>query len=412
MEQPLIVTKEGKNEIPAAFFPNIRLYNVPKRPFEDAIVDGWHFIHTVSSQTRWEECTPEHAGYFSAVAFHFAKEINQELNVPIGIISCNWGGTSAACWMKEEYLTEDAGLNVYIDDYNKHLVNLNRDKYEEDFKRYQTELKQYAQKRKDESIHPDHIDEYLMDQSAGPLPLPPLGPKSSFRPSGLYYTMLKKVIPYTIKGVIWYQGESDSGRPVLYRKLFGNMIQNWRDDWDNPELPFLFVQLASFGSNLLKPDSWALLRESQSFVSKNVKITAMAVTIDCGDRSNIHPSGKRSVGVRLALLARNKIYGQEVECSGPVFRDMKVNENKMILRFDCSAEGLTSMGASLKGFEICGENGRFIAAKAVIIENAVEVCNDEIEFPVAVRYGWANYTDANLYNVFGLPASPFRTDSC
>lgn len=410
MEHPLIVTREGKDEIPAATYKSIRYYNVPRRPFEGAVIDGWHFLHTVSTQSEWVECTPENAGYFSAVAYHFAKNIHLALDVPIGIVGCNWGATSAACWIREEYLSEDEELKIYIDDYNEYTSKFNMQEYEKEFNGYLVRAKEVIEEMENIPIDPDNVDEYLLDNSAGPMPQPPLGPKSYLRPAGLYYAMLKKIIPYSVKGVIWYQGESDAGRPYLYRKLFSKMIQNWRDDWDNPELPFIFVQLASFDSQWLKPGIWADLRESQLYVSKNVKNTAMAVSIDHGDKINIHPSEKGPVGERLALLALNRVYGQDKACSGPEYTSMKVTGNKIILYFDCIGDGLNSGGEPLKGFEVCGEDGNFFGTAAKIEENTVEVLSDKVDLPVAVRYGWANYTEANLYNNFGLPASPFRTD--
>lgn len=407
MEHPLVLTEHGSREISAAFFPRIRFYNVPRRPFEDAIIDGWHFLPTTSSKASWQLCNPENAPFFSAIAFHFAKEIYQALDMPIGIIGCNWGATSASCWMSEEYLCNDEELKTYIDNYNNDLLGLEKEKYEDDFKLYLNDLKKFIKKMGMVNIEADRVDNYLMDNSAGPLPCPPLGPKSFLRPSGLYNTMLKKIIPFSIKGVLWYQGESDTNKPYLYRKLFSKMIQNWRDDWNNQNLPFIFTQLSSFN---IKEDSWPILRESQTFVSENVKKTAMAITIDCGDKNNIHPSNKQPVGKRLALLARNKVYGQEVECTGPTFRDMKVHGNKIILSFDCISKGLTSRGMPLKGFKICDENKKFMDANAEIKEDTIVVYCDEIKSPVAVSYGWAGFTDANLYNTDDLPAIPFRTD--
>lgn len=407
MEHPLLLSQNGNQYVLTADNPNIRFYTVPKRPFEDALVDGWHFAPKKSSNTLWKVCNSQNAGLFSAVAFHFAKGLQKAIDVPIGIIECNWGATSAACWMSEKYLSEDE-LDVYLKEYDLLVSNLDNSVYEIQFTQYLNDLKRFIISAKKISINPDKVDEYLMDINVKPIPIPPLGPKSFMRPTGLYYTMLKKIIPFTIKGVIWYQGESDSNRPILYKELFSKMIQNWRNDWSNPDLPFLFVQLASFDGDWIKENSWADLRESQSFVAKNIKHTAMAVAIDCGDKENIHPSNKLPIGKRLVLLARNNVYGHNIVCSGPEYSDMKVENGKAILFFNNIGEGLCFTGEEIKGFRICGEDKKFVNAKAKINGDAIEVSSSKVKNPIGASYGWANFTDANLYNMDGLPACPFK----
>jgi sialate O-acetylesterase len=234
-------------------------------------------------------------------------------------------------------------------------------------------------------------------------------------PTLLYNGMIHPLIPYGIRGAIWYQGESNSGRAKQYQKVFPDLIKDWRSHWKQGEFPFLFVQIASFmvADSLPAESTWAELREAQS-MTLALPNTGMAVTTDVGDAVNIHPTDKQTVGNRLALSALKVAYHQEVQFCGPVFREMKISGNKAILTFDHAGNGLKARDkyGYLKGFTIAGEDHKFYWAEANIIRpNTLEVTCSEVQHPVAVRFGWANNpNDANLYNDADLPASPFRTD--
>jgi sialate O-acetylesterase len=235
-----------------------------------------------------------------------------------------------------------------------------------------------------------------------------------WQPSGLYNAMIAPLLNYKIKGVIWYQGESNAGKPLEYRKLFPALIADWRGKWKQGDFPFLYVQLANFMEVKDKPteSNWAELREAQ-LKTLSVPSTAMAVTIDIGEWNDVHPLNKEDVGRRLALAARKVAYGDdEVVYSGPIYKSMKIDANKIILEFTNIGGGLIAKGGGeLKHFAIAGADKKFIWAKAKIEGDKVIVWNDDITSPVAVRYGWAdNPEGANLYNKKGLPASPFRTD--
>jgi sialate O-acetylesterase len=235
-----------------------------------------------------------------------------------------------------------------------------------------------------------------------------------WKPEGLYNAMLAPLLNYRIKGVIWYQGESNADRPVEYRKLFPALIRDWREKWHEGNFPFLFVQLPNFMEAKKEPSEsdWAMLREAQ-LKALSLPITGMAVTIDIGEWNDIHPVDKKDVGKRLALVAEKVAYGDSyVVYSGPVYRSMKVEGNKIILSFTNIGTGLTTKNdRKLGGFAIAGPDKHFVWAKAKIEGDKVVVWNDEIKNPVAVRYAWAdNPVRADLYNKEGLPASPFRTD--
>jgi sialate O-acetylesterase len=235
-----------------------------------------------------------------------------------------------------------------------------------------------------------------------------------WKPVGLYNAMIAPLLDYQMKGVIWYQGESNAGRPVEYRKLFPALIKDWQKNWNKSDFPFLFVQLPNFMEAKTEPSesNWALLREAQ-LKTLSLPNTAMAVAIDIGEGNDIHPLNKKDVGKRLALAARKVAYGEkDVVYSGPIYQSMVIEGNKVILTFSNSGTGLTAKeNDELKGFAIAGHDKNFVWANAKIQDNKVVVWNDEVSNPVAVRYAWAdNPENANLYNEEGLPASPFRTD--
>jgi sialate O-acetylesterase len=235
-----------------------------------------------------------------------------------------------------------------------------------------------------------------------------------WQPAGLYNGMIAPLLNYKIKGVIWYQGESNTGKPREYQKLFPALIANWREKWNQGDFPFLYVQLANFMEVKENPSEsgWAELREAQ-FKTLAVSNTGMAVAIDLGEWNDIHPLDKEDVGKRLALAAQKVAYGDENAIySGPIYQSMKVEGNKIVLTFTNTGSGLTAKGdGELKYFAVAGADKKFVWAKAKIEDNKIVVWNDQLANPVAVRYAWAdNPEGANLYNKEGLPASSFRTD--
>jgi sialate O-acetylesterase len=234
----------------------------------------------------------------------------------------------------------------------------------------------------------------------------------SHTPSFLYNAMIYPLIPYSIQGAIWYQGESNAGRAYQYRSLFSSMITDWRERWNQGNFPFLFVQLANFMQVKPEPvdDNWAELREAQT-MALSLPNTGMAVTIDIGEADDIHPRNKQDVGKRLALNARKMVYGEKVPYSGPIYKSMEIKNNKIVLNFDFVYDGLKTNGEEkLNGFAIAGVDGKFYWADAEIRGDQVVVSSPKVENPIAVRYAWSSNPVCNLYNSTGLPASPFRTD--
>ena len=231
-------------------------------------------------------------------------------------------------------------------------------------------------------------------------------------PSFLFNAMLNPLIPYSIKGAIWYQGESNAGEAYQYRELLPLMITDWRNKWGY-EFPFYTVQLAAFTALQTKPteSTWAELREAQTLTAQHLNKTGMAVTIDIGDAADIHPKNKLDVGKRLALAARAQTYGEKIPYSGPMYHFHKIEGNKIRIFLQHTNGGLkTANNEQLKGFTIAGVDHQFHWADAVIDGNTIVVSSPNVSFPIAVRYAWADNPICNLFNGAGLPASPFRTD--
>jgi sialate O-acetylesterase len=239
----------------------------------------------------------------------------------------------------------------------------------------------------------------------GPIPYPPSDYHNSpMVPGALYDGMIAPLLPCAIRGVIWYQGESNVGRERQYRTLFPALIADWRRAWGEGDFPFLFVQIAPH------KDMTPEIREAQLLTSQHTPDTAMAVTIDCGDANDIHPAHKQPVGARLALAARALAYGEHIEFSGPVFATLQIDGGRAVLRFTHLGGGLVAKDGPLTGFTIAGADQLFHPATAAINGDTIVVSSDAVPQPMAVRYGWANVPAGNLFNAAGLPASPFRTD--
>ena len=388
MEWSVAGSANAEQEIANANYPLIRLFMVKKVVSDTPVEDP---------QSKWMVCSPETVRNFSAVGYFFARELHNHLKVPIGMIQAAWGGTPAESWVSYQALESDPELKVILENWQK-IVNA----YPEALKKYEERLKKWEEEAKLAKEQ---------GQPIPPKPRPPIGPGNPWQPCGLFNGMIAPLTKFAIKGVIWYQGESNVGRAAQYRKLFPALIYDWRKAW-GIDFPFLFVQLANFLQRKPEPSesAWAELREAQLLTFLNVPKTGMAVTIDIGEANDIHPKNKQDVGKRLALAARAIAYGENIVYSGPIYDGMTVEGNKIRIRFKHTGSGLVAKGEKLTGFAIAGEDGKFVWAEAKIEGDTVVVWSPNVEKPVAVRYAWADNPDCNLYNQEGLPASPFRTD--
>ncbi|MBB6732200.1 sialate O-acetylesterase [Cohnella zeiphila] len=419
MVQPLLVAQGGvETAALLANRPGIRFFTVPRRPFPDARVPGWDFIGTFSVDANWLVCDPETALRFSAIGAHFAELLRLALDgVPVGIVSCNWGGTPAEAWMGERHLAGDPLLKPLLDEYRERIAGLDLEVYEREHDRYIRDMFRLIEERGDierrvKELGLQGYRDWIADH---PLIWPdqPFGPKHPERPCGLYHTMLETVAPYAIRGVLWYQGESNAhpGKAPLYRHLLVALIGAWREAWQDPDLPFLIVQLAGFApADAPHGDAWSLVREAQSDVAREVPHVSLVVTLDCGEQRDIHPIDKRTVAERLALAARADVYGQPVRASGPAWLGPAFEGDTARLGFDPGGEPPAESDDPLAGFEICGDDRRFVPAEARFREGAVQVRSPEVGRPVAVRYAWGNWPAYSIFGRNGIPAPPFRTD--
>jgi len=349
---PAFRLQDAKAEVAAAQFPLIRQFEVGRQvanaPTEDA-------------SGAWTPCAPGTVGAFSAVGYFFARDLHRRLNVPVGLIASTWGGTPIEAWLSPWALGGDPAFAPV------------RGRWER---------------------------------------MPPDDPhKRSWEPAGLFNAMVNPVLPYALRGVLWYQGETNAVRAGEYHALFSTMITAWRAHFGQGDLPFYWVQLANY-QDPHDPSgvSWAYLREAQA-QALDLPATGMAVTVDIGDAKNIHPRNKQEVGRRLALVAKAKAYGITGDYSGPVFLAAERSGAGMLVRFRYAEGGLTAAEKPLQSFEIAGADRKFHPATAVIAGDTVLVQSPAVRDPVAVRYAWSDNPEANLYSGAGLPAVPFRSDN-
>jgi len=345
-------------------------------------------------EAKWLPCTSSNVAGFSAVGYFFGRDLRRARGVPVGLINANVGGTAAERWLSREALAAEPALKHILDEHARALTNYAaaREQFKKDEPQLLAQWQVAVKKAKAEGK---------------PAPKQPVAPKNPVTngPATLYNAMIAPLQPFALAGVIWYQGESNARRAQEYQTLFPALIHCWRAAWNRPELPFLFVQIAPHHSQ--PPE----IREAQLLSWKKVPHTAMVVITDYGDAGNIHPKQKEPVGARLALAARAIAYGEKIEYSGPVYESFKVDGHNVILSFSHVDGGLVAKGGALKGFTISGDGTNFVPAVAQIVGETVVVSSPEVAKPVAVRYGWANVPDVNLFNKADLPASPFRTDA-
>ncbi len=365
--------------------PHMKLFTVPRTASDTPLDD-------ISGQ--WQETTPATVSNFSAVAYFFGRDLRQHLKVPVGLIWSAVGGTPAEAWTPRETLEMDPVLNELLKKYDLAVQTFNSPTA--------TAAREQEKQRWDAEVTKARAEGKKTPAALARNESPS---SNTQRPCGLYNAMIAPLHPYALAGVIWYQGENNAERAAEYKQLLPAMIASWRTHWGQGNFPFLFVQIAPHGR--MSPE----IREAQLWSWQHTPNTAMIVTTDVGDAKDIHPRKKEPVGARLALAARAVAYGEKIEYSGPIFDSMTVQADQAILSFKHVDGGLTAKGGELRGFTLAGENGPFTAAKAEIDGDKVIVSSDAVQIPKAVRYGWSNTPEVNLFNQAGLPASPFRTDT-
>jgi sialate O-acetylesterase len=360
MEWSVAQSTNPADEIKNANYPQIRMIKVGRNP-SDKPQDDFNFVpNPKDAKSGWAVASPETAAPMSAVGLFFARKLNKDLGVPVGIVSTNWGGTIAEAWTSHEALAADPEWFGPILERGKNFQ-----------------------------------------------------PNQPNQPSVLYNSMIKPLVPFAIQGAIWYQGESNVSRAEQYAKLFPAMIADWRKSFGQGDFPFLFVQLAPYAYNKQMntgqlPELW----EAQLKTLTASPNTGMCVTTDIATVNNIHPPNKQDVGARLALWALATTYGKsELAYSGPLYESMAVEDNKIRIKFKHAAGLKLNESKPAQHFTIAGDDQKFVPATAAIDGETVVVSSPDVPKPVAVRFGWTDTSEPNLFNGAGLPASPFRTDS-
>jgi sialate O-acetylesterase len=386
MDWPLHLTADADKAVSEAKNRNLRLFQA-------------HYAESAApldeAQGAWKECTPATAGDFSAAAYYFGRELQQRLGVPVGLIQATTSTSAAEGWTTRPALEKDPKTREIVQKY---------DAAEKEFAgRLDRFLDEYQAKVR---------KAFAEAQDLPASRLPENTVKELQRPGGLYNGIIAPLQPYALRGVAWYQGESDVRQPARYQALLAAVIDQWRSAWKQDDMPFLIVQLAPAGRPRAEPrdSAWAEIREGQRLVSRTLPFTALIVTADLGAAGDVHPPDKVPVGARLALAARALAYGEKVCHSGPVYDSFKAEKGVATVTFSGASGGLGPRGAPIRGFTVASEDRHFVKADAVICGDTVAVSSSGVSSPKAVRYGWADFPTGNLADAAGLPAAPFRTD--
>lgn len=401
MEFALADARSASEEIPYATDADLRYYHAVKTPTHSGYDRAEKQV-----PSGWVTATPQTAPAFSAVGYHFAKRLRASEQVPVGIVGCNWGGTSASCWISREALLTDPALSVYIDEYEKSIAGQTDQQYEKLAAEYEQSIEQHAALMAAVTVDKGDVDAYRAATSDIIYPWPPpMGRGCFLRPFGLYDTMLGQITPYTLRGVIWYQGETDEWHADLYARLFGLTIAQWRSDFGRDDLFFAFVQLTSFASEDENSPRWGHLRAQQALVAETVPNTAMAVIYDVGERDNIHPIDKKTVGNRLADQVLSAVYGQDIDVRLAKPTQKETADGQLTVRLDSE---LHVSGDKAEGFQICGQDGVYVYADASVLGGAVQLKSQQVPQPVCARYAFTNWTNGNVYQENGIPLPPFE----
>ncbi len=382
-------------EAAAANHPGIRLFQVPmvtaREPQQDV-------------KAAWRECTPGNIPQFTAVGYYFGRQLHEVLGVPVGLIQTAWGGTRAEAWTSAEVLAGSPMFKPILDKWALDCADYDsgrtQQKYNEALATWQKEV----QAANDAGKRPPQRPQAPGDPRA-----------SQHHPSNLYNAMVAPLVPYAIRGAIWYQGESNAARAYQYRELMPALIRSWRDVWKQGDFSFYQVQLANFREIKAEPgeSDWAELREAQMLACDALPKVGAACITDIGAARDIHPRDKQNVGKRLARLALVGDYGvKDIVRQGPTYRSLDLRDGKATIHFDTHGEKLISYyGEPLSGFAIAGPDKKWVWATAKITDkDTVELSHPDVTDPRAVRYNWADNPQGNLYNAGYLPAYPFRTD--
>ncbi len=409
MEYELRNDRHGADELRECARENVRYYYTPK------VSMLGEELNAAEAASRWEVASETGSVAWSAVGWYFAKELSRRLGCIVGILGCNWGGTSASAWVPREVL-DTAQLRPYLDEYDAATAGKSDEQMIAEYDEY-TAYQAGFDRRVAECYaeNPDIRWSEVLGKCGENRYPGPLGIKNPMRPCGLYETMVSRVCPYTVRGVLWYQGESDDHRPQSYCELMSALIRCWRGAWHDDEMAFLIVQLPMYSCDDDNEFTrWAYIREAQERLFRTVKNTGLAVALDCGEYNNIHPTDKSTVGHRLYLQALSEVYGlaDRAETMPPMYASHEVRHgDTMIVYLDNPSGGLSVNDGHLDGFELAGADGAYYPADSVEIRgNQIHIKCGKVKRPVNVRFKWINYAGVGLFGTNGIPVAPFRTD--
>ena len=420
MEQILARTDNGLEYAENCREENIRFFTVPRRLVKDEPYTCWHFFLSENMDTPWEICDTESAWYFSAIGFHFAKKVYAETGVPIGMINCNWGGTQIEPYIEKSLCRKEPSVSVVLDMHEENLVQIDNEKYEKDFaEARKKEIEFFTKVRRDSVEEVRNLGlraaEYKLYNSGVAVPY---GKYSNTIPGSLYDSMVSRIVPFGVKGVLWYQGESNahgdcktkSIHRTDYSKKYKALMDCWRGAFKNPDMPFYAVELApykrSWNGNDHDDVAWAYLREEQMKATE-YENSYLVSSCDNDDGYTIHPTNKDTVGLRVAYCVLKNTYGRNIFPVSPSYKSVEFKDGKAYIKLNGS--NVIPMGGT-PYMRICGKDKVFHGANVAAEGDTIVVWNPDIKEPVAVRYCFSDYFVATIYSEDGMPLHPFRTD--
>lgn len=404
MELSLLDSSDGAAVCKAYKGTQIRFYQVPKR----AVVDAE--LVELEKKTTWKIADSRNVGELSAVAFYFAQHLAEKLHCVIGIVDCNWGGTSVACWMSCRMLESLTAGQAQLATYKEQVGTKTVEQYAIEMREYDAAYQHWQEQIDACRLENPDITWNELHERCGECPWPqPTGWQSPFCPNNLHTSMILRIAPYTLCGFLYYQGEEDVSRHASYSDMLTALVKQWRMDWNDWELPFLFVQLPMYrAANAKEDNTWAMQREQQSVANAMLKHAGMIALTDCGEFDNIHPLDKKTPGQRLAQLAGQMVYGTGAEIT-PTVQTMYTDGIALYVMFSHITDTLILKKTDSKTCFIAGVDGVFYPAEAELTApDTIRIFSPSVEMPQSIKYAWYNYGEASWFTKNGLAVPSFR----
>lgn len=403
MEMELWRSEGGEDALANDDAKDVRYFQVPRSTVHDE-----NHVEELEKAAWSQFGENESTRSWSAAAYYCAKEMSDYLDVTVGMIGCNWEGTSASCWIDRAYAR--GGASWYFNEYDANMEGHTVEEAIAEYRKYKKERGEWEKKREELLRNNPSATKAEIIAACGEDKFPgPMAPNNPHAPGVLFESMVKYVAPYTLGGVMWYQGEADEKHPNVYYTLLYQVIRNWREAWHDDSLAFIIGQLPMYGGDDPEGESWCLIREAQLRIYNTIKNTGFAVLADCGDKDKICSANKRTVGHRFAMQALDIVYDGCDGAFAPTIKGAVWRGETVELQFDNSRGGFVVKGEP-DGFEICGEDGVYKRAYADVSGERIFVSADDIKNPCGVRYLWKNYAPVKIFSAFNLPLAPFRID--